>query len=457
MISRFVRFQLLIFGAAGLVVLMVITLVYGQVPQLLGFGEKTVTARFADAAGLTSGTKVSYEGTEVGRVTEVAPEKDGVRVRMLLDNSYRIPASSTAEIHSESAIGIQYVDFVPGKDPSGPALADGADVAMNRTNVPVSIGSVLESANQLLESVPKQSLRTALDELTKAFRGTGPALSRSLNNAEQLIRTAQDNVGPTKDLIRRAGPLLKTQTDTASNIRSLANSLSSFGDRVWQSDGDLRKLLDHGAPAAEQVDGLFQDLKPTLPILLSDLVNVGQTLVTYNPSVEQLLVLYPRMTTAFLSASEKTDGHLRLDLRTQVQATTPCTKGFLPPGKQLPPASLYTPPVQPNLYCKLQHQAQTVVRGARNLKCMAGDGQRAPNTKDCLGSAYEQRYRQAGTAAGASGNGRDKAVGVGDYSPSSGTAEAPDGALYAVGGIGTPAHGKEESNWQSILLRPISP
>ena len=53
-------------------------------------------------------------------------------------------------------------------------------------------------------------------------------------------------------------------------------------------------MLQNGGPAADEARQLFERLQPTLPVLLANLVSVGEVAVTYQPGIEQLLVLLPQ-------------------------------------------------------------------------------------------------------------------------------------------------------------------
>ena len=53
---------------------------------------------------------------------------------------------------------------------------------------------------------------------------------------------------------------------------------------------------EKGPGAADEVRALFDRLRPTLPIVLANLVSLGEVAVTYQPSLEQLLVLLPQGT-----------------------------------------------------------------------------------------------------------------------------------------------------------------
>lgn len=68
---------------------------------------------------------MTYLGTQIGKVTDVKPTPTGVEATMSIDSKYKIPADATANVHSVSAIGEQYLDLVSTADQPGKYLAPG--------------------------------------------------------------------------------------------------------------------------------------------------------------------------------------------------------------------------------------------------------------------------------------------------------------------------------------------
>ena len=117
MLTSATRIRLVIFVVVSVVVLAVTALFYVHLPQLLGFGQYTVTADFADSSGLYSNALVTYRGAQVGKVGAITLQPDGTTVELSIDDGTVIPANLVATIHSTSAIGEQYVDLVPRSTP----------------------------------------------------------------------------------------------------------------------------------------------------------------------------------------------------------------------------------------------------------------------------------------------------------------------------------------------------
>jgi phospholipid/cholesterol/gamma-HCH transport system substrate-binding protein len=452
-ISRFVRVQLLIFAVISVISIAVVVVVYAQVPTLLGYGQNKLTVKFSDAAGLYVGSRVTYNGVEIGRVTGVEVDSEGAAARLSVDSGYRLPTDVHANVHSVSAIGEQYIDLTPSSHTPTKWLADGATIPVSQTTVPVPTGTLLDNVNNLVASIPQDSLRTSLHELSDAFAGTGPQLQQILDQAGWLLDSAQQNLGPTLQLIKDAGPLLNTQTVSSPQIRSLLSSLAGFTDTVRADDGQVRSLIDRGLPAAAQVDGLFQDLKPTLPILLANMSSVEQVLVTYNPALESILVNYPALTTALISATapHQDDQTLAIDFRTTALSPPPCTAGFLPANQHRTPDDLSEVSTPNDLYCKLPHSDPTEVRGVRNIPCLDAPGRRAATVQECRGEGFqpEQQHNSPFPAGSPLGN-----LTSGIYDPKSGAGVAADGHLFDIGGIGDNGKTKEDLTWQRMLLAP---
>ena len=454
MISRFLRIQLLIFAVISVVSIAVVVVVYAQVPALLGIGQNRLDVKLNDAAGLYVGSRVTYNGVEIGRVTAVNVDPEGADASLSVDSSYRIPADVRADVHSVSAIGEQYIDLSPGSPKPTKWLADGATIPAGRTTIPVPTGTLLDNVNSLVASVPPDSLATSLQELSDAFRGTGPNLRQILDQGGNLLDTAQQNLDPTLQLIKDAGPLLDTQTESSAQIRSLVSSLAGFTDTVRADDGQIRTLIDRGLPAAAQVEGLFQDLKPTIPILLANMSSVEQVLVTYNPALESILVNYPTLTTALISATapHQDDKSLAIDFRTTALTPPPCTVGFLPPDQHRAPEDMSVVSTPDNLYCKLPHDDPTEVRGVRNIPCLNAPGRRAATVEECGGNGFQpvQQHNSPFPSGSLLGN-----LTSGTYDPKTGAGVAADGHLFDIGGIGTNGKTKEGLTWQQMLLAPV--
>lgn len=385
MLTRFVRNQLIIFTIASIAGIAIMLFAYIQVPTLLGIGRVTVTLELPADGGLYRFANVTYRGVQVGEVTGVALTEKGVEATLSLKPSPKIPADLEAEVLSVSAIGEQYVDLRPRTD-SGPYLEDGSVVAMDDTTIPQPVGPMLDQVSALVDSIPEGEISQLLDESFKAFNGAGYDFGSLLDSAAIVTGDVNDVSDQARALIDDSRPLLDSQAETANEIRTWARSLAGTTEQLAQNDPEVRTILQRGPGFAQEVSTLLDQVKPTLPVLLANLTTLGQILITYNPSLEQILVLLPGVISlqqAFGLPNNNPTGLPLSDFSFTVADPPACTVGFLPPSQWRSPADTTTPDTPDGLYCKLPQDSPIAVRGARNYPCMGHPGKRAPTVELC--------------------------------------------------------------------------
>jgi phospholipid/cholesterol/gamma-HCH transport system substrate-binding protein len=392
-ITRYVKVQLAIFMVLTLLASLLIVFYYVRVPQVLGFGRIAVTATLPATGGLYPNANVTFRGATVGTVTDVDLDPEGVRIRMTLDEDRLPPSGSRAEVHSVSAIGEQYVDFVP-QDPAAPPLADGDHIPKEMTTVPIPTADVLQNTDNLLTSVDQDNFTTVLNEFADAFRGIGPDLGRLVDNTRLLVEEADKNYEPTERLINDFEGFADPQLATSDSIRNWSRNLNSFTGQLRESDTDLRSVFTDGTRAAEQAEGLLGDLSRSTPTLLSTTEVLTRLAEAYNAPIEQILVVYPMFTAGSLVvAPEAEPGIFRFNLETNANQPN-CVEGWIPAGQPGGPRNAMETgdlPLPENSYCKLPQDDPTLARSARNLPCFepgSPPGRRAATIFQCRGEGY---------------------------------------------------------------------
>lgn len=385
MLTRFVRAQLIVFTIVSVVGVAVMLFAYMQIPTLMGVGKLTVTLELPSSGGLYRFSNVTYRGVQVGKVTDVRLTPAGAEAVLTLNTSPKIPADLEAEVRSVSAIGEQYVDLRPRTD-AGPYLENGSTIAKENTSVPQAVGPMLDEMTKLVNSIPQDRIADLLDETFKAFNGAGDDLQSLLDSASTITKDTSAASGQFRQLIDDAGPLIDSQAESGDSIRTWARSLAGISGQVAQNDPQIRTVLQQGPGFADEVSGLLGQIKPTLPILLANLTTLGQILVTYNPSLEQLLVIFPGIIAAqqaFGLPGNNPTGLPSGDFALTVSDPPSCTVGFLPPSQWRSPEDMTSIDTPDGLYCKLPQDSPIAVRGARNYPCMAYPGKRAPTVELC--------------------------------------------------------------------------
>src|SRR3954449_4121365 len=333
MLDRLTRLQLTIFSLVTVLCVGAISAFYLHLPAAVGIGAYRVTANFKTGGGLYQNANVTYRGVTIGRVEEVGLDNEGVVASMRLNTDTEVPDNVTATVKSVSAVGEQYIDLVPPKDPSKNLLRDGANIGADRTAVGQDIAALLTQAETLVNSIGDARVQDLLRETFKAFNGSGPELARMIQSTRLLIDEANNNYGQIAQLIDQAGPFLDSQIQSGDDIRSLADGLARFTSEAAKADPQLRSVLETVPGATQAANTTFDGIRPNFPMLAANLANFGRIGVIYRKSIEQALVIFPALMAALntVGGGLPADEGAKLDFKVDLGDPPPCSTGFIPP------------------------------------------------------------------------------------------------------------------------------
>ncbi|GAA3462927.1 MlaD family protein [Saccharothrix longispora] len=322
-----------------------------------------VRVELARTGGLFTGGEVTYRGVPVGRVGPIRLVDRRVEVELRITaGAPPIPADLEAVVANRSAVGEQYVDLRP-RGADGPYLVDGSVIPESRTTLPLPVEKVLTDLDELARSVPVDSLRTVVDELDQALRGTGPDLQVLLDATTRFIETAGEHLPQTTRLLNDSATVLQTQLDHSAAIDSFADSALLVAERLRASDGDLRRVIAAAPGAATEVSALLRDSGPNLGVLLSNLLTTADVLVTRQGQLEEVLVTVPDAVS--VGASAVRGGQASFGLALTFFDPPPCHAGYEGTRKK---TGLDTSAGEFNTgaTCALPRGSATGVRGSQN-------------------------------------------------------------------------------------------
>jgi phospholipid/cholesterol/gamma-HCH transport system substrate-binding protein len=425
MITKRTKVQLMIFLLITLVGVSYVGARYARLDRLIFDDSYRVVAHFEESGGIFEGAEVTYRGISVGKVGDMVLTEQGVDVLLDIDNDTEpIPADTGALVGNRSAVGEQYVELQPNVD-DGPFLEDGSEIAHAETDIPISSTKLLVDLDKMVNSVNKDSLRTVVSEMGKAFNGTGENLGQIIDTSNSFIRTANANFNITEALIRDSNTVLRTQIDSASSIKSFARDLALLSDTLVTSDADLRRVINSGSATANQLRTFLEENEVDLGRLINNLVTTGEIVVEHLDGIEQILVLYPYVVEGGYTVVDKDeqtglyDAHFGMILQQEPHV---CTQGYESTDTRTP-QDRRDLPMNEDARCT-EPQSQSSARGA----------QHAPRA----GAAY-------------------RAPVIGTYDSETGTVtytdKSPSDSVTYTGGAAA-AFG--EDSWKWLLLQPLA-
>ncbi len=447
MISRTIKLQLLVFALVAVVGVSYTALHYANLGRLLpGYDAGyLVSADFRDSGGMFVGSQVTNRGVSVGTVEELTLLPDGVRASLRLKPGTRVPTPVKAKVGNRSAIGEQYVDLLPQSD--GPELLrDGDVIAMSQTSIPIQPTQLIVNLDRLVRSVDLADVATVLDELGKAFDGSGDDLQRLIDAGDQLTQTATEHLPQTLDLIRDSGTVLDTQRDVASAFRSYNADLAQLSAQLRKSDPDFRALFRNGTDAARTTTSLLEANRANLPVLLGNLAFVAQVQKVRIPALRQILVLYPNVVAGGFTVTPG-DGTAHFGLvTTEEPGVCPSDDKGYATTKQREPSDVRPRASNFNAYCSLPKGSTIDVRGAANAP--RGEGL-PPFPAD----------RSSGSSGSVSGAGLTSSGGwasmFADYDPSTGHAITAVGDRWTIASTMGASQVFGQAAWEWLLMQPL--
>jgi phospholipid/cholesterol/gamma-HCH transport system substrate-binding protein len=328
MLTRQVRLQLIAFAVIAVVAIVYAAFRFTDVGRVFGADGYTVKMNLNESGGIFSNAEVTYRGYNVGRVGEIHLTHDGIQVDLDIDpDAPDIPADLDAVVANRSAVGEQYVDLRPRIN-RGPFLTASSVISADRTVTPVSTDTVLRDLDSLATSVPTDSLRTVVDELDKAFAGTGDDLQVLLDSTSDFTASAREHLPQTITLINDGGVVLDTQNVQAGNITSFAGDLNALAQQLKTSDPDLRRLITQTPKLAAQVSGVLRESGPGLGVLFANLLTTSDIVRARKDGVEYALVSYPLFSAAGQGLLKSDPGQAHLGLALNLFNPPPCTQGY---------------------------------------------------------------------------------------------------------------------------------
>lgn len=222
----------------------------------------SVSARFADAAGLKPNDKVKVAGLDAGTIDSIEIDGGEVVVKMKVDHDVILSSDSEAEIAIETLLGKKNVTLHAGDGPH--RLSDGDEIPIESTRTPVSLIELNNTSTELLQASDADALETFMEEITKITegkRGDIIALVEGFGDTAAAIDNRRAELGRLLDSLRTLSATFAERDDT---LISLIDNFDVVLGNLAQRTDDLRLLLESTDSASHKVADLVRRNRPAL-------------------------------------------------------------------------------------------------------------------------------------------------------------------------------------------------
>jgi virulence factor Mce-like protein len=261
-------------------------------------GQYRVTAYFTETVGLYPGSGVSILGIDVGSITDITAMGDKVRVDMVIDDDYDIPADADAVVLAPSLVSDRYVQFSPVYD-GGAKMKDGAEVPLDRTATPVELDQVYGALDELSDALGPNGANKdgALSDLVDVgaanLEGNGEELNKTLTGFSQAVETLATN---RDDLF---GSLDNLQTFTTAlatidaQVSQFNDNMAAVSDLLANEREDLAAAVQLLSSALADVASFVKENAAQLSTNVNRLADVTLSLVQQRSALAQVLDVAP--------------------------------------------------------------------------------------------------------------------------------------------------------------------
>lgn len=259
---------------------------------------KTVTAHFPRAVSVYENTDVRILGVNVGRVTAVVPQGNSVRVEMEYDASYDVPAGAKAAIVTPTLVADRFVQLTPAYT-EGEVMADGADIPLPDTGVPVELDRIYAGLRDLSRALGPNGVNRdgTLDNLLRAgadgLRGQGAAGNRMIRELSLAAETFGEGAGPLFDTVTELAVFTETLAENDRVVRAFMKDLAGVSSSLVTERTELRQALRSVSRAVGTVESFVRDNREALVGDVERLTRVVRAINSERDSIDTALRVAP--------------------------------------------------------------------------------------------------------------------------------------------------------------------
>lgn len=278
------------------------------------FAPKSITAYFTTAVAVYPGDQVRVAGVEVGTITSIQPDGTDTRMTMRVDRAVPVPADAKAVIVAPSLIGARYVQLTPPYRSSGPVMADGAVIPLDRTAVPVEWDEVKAQLTRLATELgPNSQVSTPavsrfIESAANAMGGNGEKLRQMINQLSGVGRILADGHGNIADIIKNLQTFVTALRGSDEQIVQFQGRLATLTSVVNDSKSDLDAALTDLSVAVGDVQRFIAGSRDQTSEQLQRLTPITQTLVDRKIDLENVLHISPTAFSNFYNFTNPDSG-----------------------------------------------------------------------------------------------------------------------------------------------------
>jgi phospholipid/cholesterol/gamma-HCH transport system substrate-binding protein len=282
-------------AVAALLVAMLAAGAYLVWPSRVG---NKVVAYFTTTVGLYPGDDVRVVGVPVGRIDSIEPRATDVKVTMTVHDGVKLPADAKALIIAPNLVSARFVQLTPAYT-GGAVMADGAQIGLDRTAVPVEWDEVKEQLTQLSAQLGPHPgsvqgpLAAFVNQAADTFDGNGDSFRNALRELSQTAGRLGDSRTDLFGTLKNLQVLVDALSNSNEQIVQFTSHVASVSQVLADSSTDLDTTLGTLNQALGDVKGFLNQNNKALIDQVGKLADFTQILTDHSDDIEQILHITP--------------------------------------------------------------------------------------------------------------------------------------------------------------------
>ena len=236
-----------------------------------------------------SGSKVTFNGVEIGRVTDVSPRVQGgvTNAELKLDVNPKyvnlIPANAIAEIKATTVFGNKYVSFRSPPNPSKARIS--SSQVIDVTHVTTEFNTLFETLTNISEKVDPVKLNLTLAAAADALSGLGTKFGQAILNGNAILDDLNPQMPQIRYDVRRLADLADVYAKASPDFWGSLDNAVTTAQTLNSQRGDLDAALLAAAGFGNTAGDVFERGEPYFVRGQQDLLTTARTLDTYSPAI----------------------------------------------------------------------------------------------------------------------------------------------------------------------------
>ncbi|HEU4361442.1 MAG TPA: MCE family protein [Mycobacterium sp.] len=255
------------------------------------FTPKATLTLLAPRAGLVmeTGSKVTYNGVEIGRVSDISEIDSGGRpaAKLMLDVNPKylpvIPANVVATIEAATLFGNKYVSLEAPESPQPQQIS--THHVIQAGSVTTEFNTLFETITSIAEKVDPIDLNATLSAVAQGLDGLGSKFGESLTDGNDILGRLNPRMPQVGYDLHRLADLADVYTTASPDLWNFLQNAVITARTVNDQRSDLDAALLAAIGAGRTGADIFERAGPYLSRGAADLVPTADLLDTYSPEL----------------------------------------------------------------------------------------------------------------------------------------------------------------------------